>query len=75
MLAQYACFARRVNMDSEKSHEVGTRLLLCMGLFCGFCFGAVIAPTGMIGAAALTRIPFPGMIARFRHSTRIFPTC
>lgn len=54
MLAQYHCFARRVKSYSEKSQTVVTALLLCMGLFCGFVFGA-----------ALTRLPFPGMIARF----------
>lgn len=64
MLTPYPCFARRVNLNSEKSQSIVARLR-CMGLFCDFRFGAV-ARGPLDDRVALTRIRFPGMIVRNR---------
>ncbi|WFU79931.1 hypothetical protein QA645_36435 [Bradyrhizobium sp. CIAT3101] len=77
MLTPYACFARRVNLNSEKSYSIVARLR-CMGLFCDFRLSAAgRGPQDDRLRAALTRIQFPGMIARRlpRMVPEDFPAC
>jgi hypothetical protein len=53
MLTPYACFARRVNINSEKAQSIVVARLRCMGLFCDFCFGAAGRGPEMIGFVPL----------------------